>query len=214
MYRSASLNKEKRAIAKKMKGKTWYGNQFESVLFVQSSPGELLKKEVQKVIDASGFKVRVVERAGVPLKSLLQRSDVEPQLDCLDKQCPVCLTSRKGLCRMEGVGYKIWCVPCKEEGKNVIMDGETGRTAKMRCGEHLAAMRSKKQSSNLREHCEAVHDGEEVPFGCAVVARFPGDPLSRQIQEAVRIDHQEGTSMNDKSEFVRPAGVRIRAERM
>ena len=114
--------------------------------------------------------MRVVERAGVPLKSLLQRSDVEPQLDCLDKQCPVCLTSPKGLCRMEGVGYNIWC--------------------------------------------EAVHDGEEVSFGCAVVSRFPGDPLSRQIQEAVRIDHQEGTSMNDKSEFVRPAGVRIRAERM
>ena len=92
-YRSASLNKEERAIAKKMKGKTWYGSQFESVLFVQSSPGELLKKEVQKVIDASGFKVRVVERAGVPLKSLLQRSDVEPQLDCLDEHCPVCLTA-------------------------------------------------------------------------------------------------------------------------
>ena len=87
LYRSASLNKEERAIAKKMKGKNWYGSQFESVLFVQSSPGELLKKEVQKVIDASGFKVRVVERAGVPLKSLLQRSDVEPQLDCLDEQC-------------------------------------------------------------------------------------------------------------------------------
>ena len=84
----------------------------------------------------------------------------------------------------------------------------------MRCGEHLAAMRSKKQSSNIREHCEAVHDGEEVSFRCAVVFRFPGDPLSRHIQEAVRIDHQEGTSMNDKSEFVRPAGVRIQAERM
>ena len=37
--------------------------------------------------------MRVVERAGVPLKSLLQRSDVEPQLDCLDEHCPVCLTA-------------------------------------------------------------------------------------------------------------------------
>ena len=76
------------------------------------------------------------------------------------------------------------------------------------------AMRSLRQSSNLRQHCELKKCGEEVKFGCKVVSRFPGDPLTRQVEEAVRIDHQEGISMNDKREFVRPAGVRIRAERM
>ena len=75
-------------------------------------------------------------------------------------------------------------------------------------------MRSVRQSSNLREHCEAEHDGVFVPFGCKVVARYPGDPLSRQIQEAVRIDCQQGTSLNDQSEFTRPAGIRMTAHRM
>ena len=56
--------KEERAVGKKMKKITWYGSRFQSVLFVQSSPGEVLKKEVQKVIDESGFKVRVVEQGG------------------------------------------------------------------------------------------------------------------------------------------------------
>ena len=28
------------------------------------------------------------------------------------------------------------------------------------------------------------------------------DPLIRQLEEAVRIDHQEGIGLNDKSEFV------------
>ena len=74
-------------------------------------------------------------------------------------------------------------------------------------------MRSLRQSSNLREHCELIHGGEEVKFGCKVVPRFPGDSLTRQVEEAVRIDCQEGMSMNDKREFVRPAGVRIRTER-
>ena len=191
-----------------------FGKQFQSVIFVQSSPGELLKQEIQKIVNENGFNVRVVEKGGKPLRSFLQRSDIDPQLDCLDDDCPVCHTSPEGLCRMESVGYRIWCVPCKEQGINVVMDGETGRTAKIRCKEHLDAMKSVVQSSNLREHCEAVHGGVLVPFGCKVVARYPGDPLSRQIQEAVRIDHQDGVSLNDQSEFVRPAGIRISAQRM
>ena len=214
MYRSSCWKKEERALTRKKKSKNWYGKQFDSVLFVQSSPGELLKKEVQRIVKENGFKVRVVEKGGRPLQSFLQRSDVDPQLDCLDGECPVCLTSPEGMCRMESVGYRIWCMPCEEQGRNVVMDGETGRTAKKRCKEHLDAMRSVRQSSNLREHCEVEHGGVLVPFGCKVVARFPGDPLSRQIQEAVRIDHQQGTSLNDQSEFARPAGVRITAQRM
>ena len=166
------------------------------------------------MIDENGFKVRVVERGGRPVRSLLQRSDVDPQLDCLDSECPLCITGAKGLCRMEGVGYRIWCVPCREQGINAVMDGETGKTAKIRCKQHFTAMRSVNQSSNLREHCQEVHGGVEVPFGCEVVSRYPGNPLSRQIEEAVRIDHQDGISMNDKSEFVRPAGVRLTAQRM
>ena len=185
-----------------------------SVLFVQSSPDKLLKKEVQRIVKEHGLKVRVVEKGGRPLQSFLQRSDVDPQLDCLDSECPLCLTSPEGLCRMESVGYRIWCMPCEEQGINVVMDGETGRTAKKRCKEHLDAMRSVRQSSNLREHCKAGHDGVFVPFGCKVVACYPGDPLSRQIQEAVRIDCQQGTSLNDQSEFTRPAGIRMTAQRM
>ena len=57
---------------------------------------------------------------------------------------------------MEGVGYRIWCVPCREQGINVVMDGETGKTAKIRCKQHFTAMRSVNQSSNLREHCQEV----------------------------------------------------------
>ena len=214
LYRPASWEKEARAMKKKMKGRSWWGERNESVMFVQATPNEVLRKEVQKIIDASGFKVKVVQRGGIPLKSMLQRSDVDPQMKCLDDDCPVCLTAPKGCCQMESVGYKIWCIECKQLGHNAVMDGETGRTARMRCKEHLSALDSKTRSSNLREHCFAFHGGRRVEFACEVVSRFPGDPLTRQLEEAIRIDHQEGISLNDQSEFVRPAGVRISVARM
>jgi len=49
MYRSAAWKKEERAVERKKKGKTWHGKQFESVIFVQSSPGELLKRGFRKL---------------------------------------------------------------------------------------------------------------------------------------------------------------------
>ena len=62
LYRSSCWKKEERALTRKKKSKNWYGKQFDSVLFVQSSPGELLKKEVQRIVKDNGFKVRVVEK--------------------------------------------------------------------------------------------------------------------------------------------------------
>ena len=95
----------------------------------------------------------------------------------------------------------------------MCMYGETGRTGKMRCSEHRDALVDPRKSSNLREHCQNFHDGRFVKFGFAVVKAFPRDPLSRQLKEALLIDAHQGPSMNDKREWVRPASVKIRAER-
>ena len=51
-----------------------------------------------------------------------------------------------------------------------------------------------------------------VDFGYSVMRMFLGDPLSRQIKEAILIDNHGGPSMNNQREFVRPASVRLRAE--
>ena len=101
----------------------------QSVIFVQATPGEILKKEIEGVMKRCGFRINVVERSGRSVMSMLQRSDVDPQIHCFDRNCPVCVTEGKGLNRKEGVGYKIWCLPCKELGVDVIMHGEIGRIA-------------------------------------------------------------------------------------
>ena len=210
LYRSSEWQREKRAISRLVKMKTW--SKSDSVIFVQATPGEILKREVSKVIRESGFKVKIVEKGGRNIRSLLQKSDVSPATHCFDDSCPLCMTEGKGKCEVESVVYKIWCPVCKAEGVDVSMYGETGRTGKIRCKEHRNALYDLKKSSNLREHCQRVHGGEFIDFSYSVVKTFPGDPLSRQLKEAMLIDDHSGPSMNDKREFVRPASIRIRAE--
>ena len=51
---------------------------------------------------------------------------------------------------------------CKEEnGINATYHGETGRCAKVRCGEHARDLRSKLPGSNLYQHFMDQNSGDE-----------------------------------------------------
>ena len=164
----------------------------------------------------NNFDIKVVEKGGQTVKSLLQRSDISPSLTCWDENCPVCLTNGKGACCVEGVVYRVWCLVCEQNGINASMFGETGRTAKVRCSEHRSQLMKRKPSSNLWEHVCVQHGGnaEEAQFRYEVINKYPGDPLTRQLQEAFKITNHVGTSLNDKEEWVRPAHIRVRGERI
>ena len=69
----------------------------------------------------------------------------------------------------------------------------------MRCGEHEKAYLAKK-NSNLWEHSRDVHKGEKIEVGYNVDKTFKDDVLARHL--------------NDKNEWVRPAGVAISINRM
>ena len=97
---------------------------------MQETPGELLKREIEKVMKDAGFKVKVVEKAGRNIKNVLQRSDVAPSMMCLDSGCPTCLTAGKGKCEVEGGVYQFWYCECRKVGVYSSMYGETGRTEK------------------------------------------------------------------------------------
>ena len=119
------------------------------------------------------------------------------------------------MCCEEGVVYRVWCLTCEEVGVDASMYGETGRTARIRCSEHLDAFRDPRKSSNLREHAHNKHqdEAEDTQFGFEVLRRYPGDALTRQLDEACKIITHEGISLNDKDEWVRPAYIRVRGER-
>ena len=215
IYRSAQWNRGKRAIVKLRSKKDWYGKTNDAVMFVQATPGEILKNEMEKVVKGHGMKIKIVEKGGMTLKNKLQRSDVEPEDSC-GRECVICNTEGRR-CQEESVGYKVVCMECEEVGKKVEMHGETGRSARVRCNEHQRAL-MKRKNSNLWEHCTEVHDGRMVQFKYRVTGVFRGDPLARQLDEAIRIEEvakcEGAKSLNDKREWVRPAGVEISVARM
>ena len=221
LYRMATWHKKDRALEKKAKAKKWAGN-VESVLFVQATPGEILKKRIQEVANSSGFQLRIVEKGGRTLKSMLMKSDVKPNKRCWDQECPICMTGEQGKCNKENAGYTIQCKTCWEseerkdapiKQKRYIMHGETSRSARVRCKEHKNAL-ERKEKSNLWEHCVLEHDGNQAEFSYKVERCFHRDSMLRQIDEARRLEEEQGTILNDKLEFVRPFGVQLKATRM
>ena len=63
LYRPSTWKKEERAIRKKTKLKGWYGSK-DTVVFVPATPGELLRRRVEKVMSENKFNVKVVEKGG------------------------------------------------------------------------------------------------------------------------------------------------------
>ena len=98
-----------------------------------------------------------------------------------------------------------------------MMHGETGQCGRVRCYQHQSALMRKK-NSNLWEHCVEKHNGQILPFKYTVTSSFEMDPLSRQLDEARRIwreaQREDSILMNDKLEWLRPAGVVVTASRI
>ena len=81
------------------------------------------------------------------------------------------------------------------------MHGETSRSARVRCKEHKAALERRK-NSNLWDHCVLEHGSVEAEFAYKVERCFHRDSLTRQIEEAERLESEQGSLLNDKMEFV------------
>ena len=91
LYRPADWKKKEWAIGKIRDKKSWFGKTNDSVLFVQATPGEVLRKRLQAVVKDHGMKIKVVEKGGRSLKGSLQKSDIEPLDEC-GQECVVCQT--------------------------------------------------------------------------------------------------------------------------
>ena len=89
--------------------------------------------------------------------------------------------------------------------------GETGKTARVRCGQHFADLKNRKKA--LWKHCVEMHNSTEVEFKYEVCGIFR-DPLLRQLDEAQRIESEPGNLLNSKEEWVRPLGFRNTVENL
>ena len=68
---------------------------------------------------------------------------------------------------------------CEERDKVKVYDGETGRSARLRGGEHLKDLEKKREKSVLYKHKMSDHPHENVKFKMEITKKFK-DALTRQ----------------------------------
>ena len=177
----------------------WYkkGGRFDSIMFVQPTYGGELRKQVQKIARESGLKIKVVEKAGVTVKSILQRSNPFGKKRCERVDCKVCEIGVVGECRSRGCGYEL---VCKEDGKKYV--GQTGISVYERTKEEWRGWQNHDNTCPLWRHSEENHGGGDFEVEIRVTDRSFGKPSRRLITEAVRIEEvNDCEAMNSKMEW-------------
>ena len=106
-----------------------------AILFVMRTPGgklvTLLRKEEESLWPILGHRVKLAERSGVKLKSLLWRADPFGGLDCLDQGCPVCNEEGdRQICRTKNIIYTNTCKLCKSQGRDTKVLYRDGHNCK------------------------------------------------------------------------------------
>ena len=181
------------------KKENWYrdDNKYESVLYVQPTVNSMLKKDIQSLAKKNDVRVKVIEKAGLTMKRMLQKSNPYPKERCSRVDCAMCEYGKIGECRTRGCVYKI---KCKEDGKEYI--GQTGRSIYERLKEEMTDLQRKGENSPLWKHAEECHEGQWFDMEVAVTDRNFGKPSRRMITEAVRIDGLDNDkAMNAKREW-------------
>ena len=200
MYRSKEWKSNERQREKRRKKSNWYknkkGNTYKSVLFVPATPNSELKKIYEEEVKQSGLGIKIVERAGVQVKNLLQKSYPFQHIPCED-ECFVCETNDGKInCRKANVTYEL---ECKECGFKYI--GETHRTIKIRANEHLQQFKNKDKDSVMMRHLTEKHDGQPTSWKVNLTGQY-ADTLTRQLSEAIKIKRADPENMiNNRMEF-------------
>ena len=177
-----------------------------------------MRECLDKLSPMLGFKVRVAEKGGTPLSSLLSNKDLWSGQECGRGLCRTCkqVGEKKEPCMRRNVVYESECSVCNPPGTRKETDkeglsekreepslyvGETERSVAERTAEHWRDAETGKEESHMLEHQTASHAGEPPQFRFQVVKGCKTS-LERQVREAVRI-HMRGNVLNKKGLYNR-----------
>ena len=220
LHRHRTWRKEEREKDKEMRKINWYrrGKRAEDTynfpIFCPATPRGKLAKSWRRVAEEikkeSKGRVRpkIIEQGGISLKSKIIKHSPKRTTSCDKKDCPVCLSGKGSNMNCHtvtpgGAGYVISCITCRDKGIDCKYHGETSRTLYTRLREHTKALEEGQSENPLRRHAQNSHGSENVKYEFAPY-RFFSDPLTRQIDEGIRINMGlvgPTTIMNSKSEF-------------
>ena len=202
MYRKREYERAERRRQKERKEEGWFKkDNYETVLFVPSTPGSRLASQYRQTITKHKVRIRVVERAGKKMKNFLQRNDPLSNKDCKDNTCFVCTTTQRnnGNCRSSGVTY---IIKCESEICEFVYNGQTGKNAYTRGKEHMDDYNQQRKDTVMWSHCVEKHGGIRQKFSMKVVETSRNDAMKRQILEAIHInDTDTNIRMNSRTEW-------------
>ena len=188
----------------------------------QSELAKELRQAETKLEELTGYKLKVVERAGMRLEDLIRKSDPWEGIDCYREACLLCKTkektdkNRSQECTKRSLVYEIWCMDCEkmeeerikgEAGENKELEkellkrkklykyiGETSRSIYERAYEHSMGVDSLHSGSYMLKHNIDMHEGEELDTTRfgVKVLKFTRTSFERQILESVKL--QENTN--------------------
>ena len=215
LYRDKSWNKEERRNKRLITRTSWY-RPSEAVGFFPATPGGVLNKIIQNILDEEGpridLKLRAVEKGGISLRRQLVKTDIGPS-NCSRPNCFLCQSNRPGASHTRsGALYHGTCCICAENGVKAEYWGETGRSGYTRTLEHAEDIRSKQEKNAFNKHLVIYHPdkvGDTKAFDIKIEQTFT-KTIDRQVAEAVKIKNSKADIlMNSKAEFHQPAIHRV-----
>ena len=157
----------------------------------------MLKRRVQQLARKNGVKLKVVERAGLTVKKILQRRNPFEKKSCEREECMICKYGRPGECRTRGCVDTNWYV--KKMGRSTMVRREE---VHMRGWEEVRDWEKKYERSPLWRHSELYHGGEDFDLEMKITDKSFGKPSRRMITESVMIEQvKEYDAMNSKKEW-------------
>ena len=166
-----------------------------------------------------GFRIKVVEKAGAPLKRIFPNTNPWAGAHCSREDCVTCNQGAEELpnCTKRNLVYENICLECNPEASkkgelktpngNIpsIYVGETSRSVQERAKEHQEALKSNSNDSHMYKHWLLHHPGEEEPKFIMKIVQFHRTALSRQVREAVRIAKRgrDTPLLNSRGEYNR-----------
>ena len=215
LYRERNWNKEERRNKKLITRTAWY-RPAEAVGFFPATPGGVLNKIIQNILDEEGpridLKLRAVEKGGISLRRQLVKTDIGPS-NCKRPNCFLCQGNRSGASHTRsGALYHGTCNLCANDGITAEYWGETGRSGYTRTLEHGDDIRNKQERNAFHKHLVIYHPdkiGDHTAFDIKVEQTYTKN-IDRQVAEALKIKNSNANIlMNSKAEFHQPAIHRI-----
>ena len=179
-----------------------------TVLFVPQTPhGELaarLRQAEEELSKLVKYKVKVVEKSGAPIKSILVKTSPVPEQKCSRADCHLCKSSENSKCKARSVTYQTSCLRCKEKGKDRQYIGESARSGYERLSEHFQGYLQGSEDNHMNKHSQTDHGLDLTrPEFEAKILKTHQSALYRQVHEAVMIMKNEPITLNSRGEYNR-----------